>query len=322
MNNEQKIALKGVLGGIGVMAIIIGAMTNLYDTSVGVVIALAIWIVGIPLLSVFGLGPQKKAEADVDKSRSSFPAVLIVIFAVAAIVVLLVATTIIVALTTDTFFLRGSGDLTTEKRDVSDFDRITLKGQGTIIIDQTGEESLKVTAEDNLIDSIEAKVEGNTLKIGVKKEWFLWALFWPTKKIEYHISVDELEQITISGSGNIETGGLKANDLKIQISGSGKGDMAIEVKSLDINISGSGKLVFSGKARNQEINISGSGNVDGEKLKSEDAAFTINGSGKGIVNASDTLDVNINGSGDIKYLGSPSIDKQISGSGKVSKFNE
>lgn len=321
MNNEQKIALRGVFGGIGVMAIIIGAMTNLYDTSVGVVIALAIWIVGIPLLSVFGLGSQKKAEADVDKSRSSFPAVLIVIFAVAAIVVLLVATTIIVALTTDTFFLRGSGDLTTEKRDVSDFDRITLKGQGTIIIDQTGEESLKVTAEDNLIDIIETEVEGNTLKIGVKKEWFLWAL-WPTKKIEYHISVDELEQITISGSGNIETDGLKADDLKIQISGSSKGDMAIEVKSLDINISGSGKFVFSGKARNQEINISGSGNVDGEKLKSEDAAFTINGSGKGIVNASDTLDVNINGSGDIKYLGSPSIDKQISGSGKVSKFNE
>ena len=254
-----------------------------------------------------------------DKKKSSFPTALKVILA-AAVLLLMVILVVIIS-TTDTFVLRGSGVLTTENLDVSDFDRISLSGQGTIVVDQTGKEGLKVTAEDNLIDRITTVVEGNTLKIELKKERFFWS-FWPTKKIEYHVSVDDLEQITISGSGFIETDKLEADDFKIRISGSGKGEMDIEVDSLELDISGSGNFIMSGKAEKQRITISGSGNYEGKELKSDDTDITINGSGKGTVNASDSLDVSINGSGNIKYLGSPSINQQISGSGKISRFED
>jgi len=228
---------------------------------------------------------------------------------------------VILAVTTDIFVVRGSGVLTTQDRDVSDFYSIALSGQGTIIIDQTGKESLKVTAEDNLIDRIETAVVGNVLKIELKKERFFWS-FWPTKKIEYHISVDDLNQIVINGSGTIETDSLKAQGLSIRIRGSGNGDMKIEAADLWINISGSGKLVMSGYTQNQTVNINGSGNYESEELESEHGAITINGSGKAVVEAVDELVVNINGNGNIKYLGDPMIDQQISGSGKVSKYKE
>jgi len=316
MNNEQKKALRSVLGGLGVIILLVGTMTDFYSTDVGLLAALAIWIVGIPALGFFGLSAQKETEETEAKSSSTGTVVAVVIGAV--IIIALFALAGLGAIISS---INGgvSGDVISESRNVSDFSRVELRGSGDLVIQQTGRESLEIEADENLMDRIETRVIGDTLRIRVKNRWFVWR-FWSSQRVKYHLTVDDLERITIAGSGSVKAKSLKADSLELSISGSGEGDVSMDVGKLDVNISGSGEFTLSGKARKQELTISGSGDYDAKELKSKTADIRISGSGEGIVNATDKLDVSISGSGDLQYLGRPSINQRISGSGDISKY--
>jgi len=62
----------------------------------------------------------------------------------------------------------GSGQLATQPRQVSGFTSVELTGVGELSIDQTGTESLTVSAEDNLLPLLTSRVEGDTLILGKK----------------------------------------------------------------------------------------------------------------------------------------------------------
>jgi hypothetical protein len=319
MNNEQKKALRSALGGLGVIFLLVGVMTDLYSTDVGLIAALAIWIVGIPALGFFGLSAQKETEETEAKSKPTGAVVAIVLGAVA--ITALFAVAVVGAIVGSIGLGDGglSGDIINESRDISDFNRVELRGSGDLVIDQTGRESLEIEADEHLMDRIETQVVGDTLRLRVRRQWFVWGL-WTPKRVKYHLTVDELERITIAGSGSVTAKSLKADSLGLRIIGSGDGDLSMDVKNLDVNISGSGELILIGKARKQKLTISGSGDYDAKELESKTAEITISGSGEGIVNATDELDVSISGSGSLQYLGRPSIDQRISGSGDISKY--
>jgi len=46
MKKEQKKAVGGLIFGLGLIAVLIGAMTDVYTTEIGALIMLAIWFVG------------------------------------------------------------------------------------------------------------------------------------------------------------------------------------------------------------------------------------------------------------------------------------
>ena len=45
----------------------------------------------------------------------------------------------------------GSGNVVKETREARDFDSVSLTGIGALIIQQTGEESLTIEADDNIL---------------------------------------------------------------------------------------------------------------------------------------------------------------------------
>ena len=59
----------------------------------------------------------------------------------------------------------GSGNVITEERDVSGFDSISIGSSMNLIIEQTGSESLKIEAEDNIIPLVKTSVIGKELVI-------------------------------------------------------------------------------------------------------------------------------------------------------------
>ena len=54
--------------------------------------------------------------------------------------------------------IRGSGDMITETREVSDFDKVVLACSGDIILTQGEGESLKIEGEDNIVAKITTEV--------------------------------------------------------------------------------------------------------------------------------------------------------------------
>ncbi len=63
--------------------------------------------------------------------------------------------------------IKGSGNLKTETRVVEKFTAIVISGSANLEIEQTGEESLELTVDDNLLPLFTTEVRDGTLFIGV-----------------------------------------------------------------------------------------------------------------------------------------------------------
>jgi len=215
--------------------------------------------------------------------------------------------------------IKGSGNLITETRQVSDFDRIDLSGVGDVIITQGESESLSIETDDNIMQYVETAVENGTLKLGFKP-----GVNWidPTRLI-FYVGVDNLTGLTVSGSGNIEADEIAADRLDLRVSGSGNikltGLSASEVRT---GISGSGEVTLDGNVPAQDIAISGSGRYQTGDICSTSIQLDVSGSGNATVCATETLDADISGSGSVNYYGQPVVNFSGNGSGNIHHLSE
>jgi hypothetical protein len=190
----------------------------------------------------------------------------------------------------------GSGQLATQSRQVSGFTSVELTGVGELSIDQTGTESLTVSAEDNLLPLLTSRVDGDTLILGKKPNTRIVT----TKPITYTVTMKDITGLAVSGSGTINAPKLSTAALRVEISGSGV-------------------ITTAGTTNDQNLEISGSGRYLADGLTSKTTTAEISGSGTANVVASETLDVKISGSGTLTYSGSPQISQTVSGSGRLIK---
>lgn len=214
----------------------------------------------------------------------------------------------------DRVTVRGSGTVVSESRDVRGFREVALTGVGEVIIEQAGEESLTIEAEDNILPRLRSTVEGDRLVLGVERG----VSVRPTRSIVYRLKVKEIEGLEISGSGKMTVPSLRSQELRLRLPGSGAIRLdRLTADRLQTRISGSGDVRAAGTVGDQEVSISGSGDFDGRDLESRSAEISISGSGESTVWARERLSARISGSGDVDYYGSPEVTKRISGSGSV-----
>lgn len=207
---------------------------------------------------------------------------------------------------------RGSGNVTTETREVSDFDGIDLAGQGRVEIDFGETESLVIEAEDNLMPLLTSEVEGGILTLGTTRN------INPTEDVVFSVTVTSLDRLRLSGSGTIQAPELAGESIAIDVRGSGGVSLTdLDVGEVRAEISGSGDIELSGIADRLNGLVSGSGQLEAAALTVAEADVGISGSGDVVVNATDSLVAEVRGSGSIEYLGNPSVQADVSGSGSV-----
>ncbi len=217
--------------------------------------------------------------------------------------------------------IRGSGNVISEARNVSDFDRVVLGGSGQLVITQSGDEALTVDAEDNIMQYVTTEVRNGTLFLGIDSP--SGTSIQTTQSIHYILDVDDLIGLKVSGSGSATSQSLETSRLELVVSGSGDvGIDSLTAETADINLSGSGEVELMGQVEEQVVDINGSADYNAEALGSDIASITIGGSGAATVWISDTLDASVAGSGSVNYYGNPVTDVSTSGSGRVTSLGE
>ena len=215
--------------------------------------------------------------------------------------------------------VRGNGTLATEDRSVSGFNQVSLAGFGTVNITQGSEESLSIEAEENLMEYITTEVVGGELRIGFKQDTNVQ----PTKGIQYHLTVKDLNQVAVSGAADVECTAFKTEKMKMDVSGAGKMVFnGLDVKDLTVNSSGAGTFTLAGTVDTQKVSLSGTGNYQAGDLKSRTASMTVSGAGNGTLWVTDSLNVEISGLGNVSYYGKPSVTKDVSGAGRVKDLGD
>ena len=189
--------------------------------------------------------------------------------------------------------IQGSGNIISESRELNNFTSIILLGSIDVNIKTSESNNCVVVADDNLIPYIKTEVVNNKLNISLNESYA------SEEKLVVNINTPNYDEVSLSGSGNINILDFKNNNLSL-------------------NISGSGNITGNGEVETLVVKINGSGNLMSKEIKSKFATITINGSGDAEVFASDSISAKINGSGNIEYFGNPEIvDSIINGSGDI-----
>ncbi|MDH7446548.1 head GIN domain-containing protein [Aquimarina sp. 2201CG14-23] len=215
--------------------------------------------------------------------------------------------------------IEGDGNEVTKTRSLSEYDQVKVKGSLDVSLVSGTEGKIKIEGESNLIPYIVTEIEGEALKIYVKKGYYLKTS--RGKQLLITVPFRDLNKVSLSGSGDVFSDDtIKANSFKTSVSGSGDVRLAVEANELESSVSGSGDLTLKGIAENLECNVTGSGDVKAYDLKAKNVDASVTGSGDIKVTSTYSLKARVTGSGDIDYQGNPEKeDKKVSGSGDITK---
>jgi hypothetical protein len=207
----------------------------------------------------------------------------------------------------------GSGNMISKDFEISGFTGVVLEVPATLFVTQ-GPTSLRIEAENNIIELINVGIQGGRLRISSNR------CFSKIQPINVHVSMEDIDSLAISGSGKvIGQNKITAEKLVLSVAGSGSYDLEVDVDEIRTDISGSGKASLRGSADSHNSVISGSGDIRAFDLITKTSSIRISGSGNGEVHASQQLDITITGSGTVLYKGNAYINQNVFGSGKVRK---
>jgi Protein of unknown function (DUF2807). len=213
--------------------------------------------------------------------------------------------------------LIGSGVITTDTRDSSGFSAITLEDHGELDITQGPVDSLTIEAEDNLMPFIKSEVKDARLTLGLRPNYQVNSI-QNTQPVKYFVTVKNLKEIVLSGSGKIVTHGISTGTLKVIEDGPGSIQLdQLQAKELNLTLNGRGSTQVSGQVDLQTVMVGGPGKYMADDLDSSYASVDVDGSGAATVWVKQALNVLLNGSGSTHYFGNPKLHVDNSGIGVV-----
>lgn len=208
----------------------------------------------------------------------------------------------------------GSGTIVIETREVGEFDRITLAGEGTVIAIEGPAASLSIEADDNLLTHIETSVRGGVLRLATESGVDIE----PSDSITYRLTAPDITGVTLAGAGDLQLDAVEADQFTAVLSGAGSIQIGgLRAEQLEVTISGVGRVVIAGEVTVLQVTISGAGGFEGQDLKSVRATVTTSGTGSAAVWVTDTLEATVSGVGSIDYFGTPQVTETVTGLGSV-----
>jgi hypothetical protein len=193
--------------------------------------------------------------------------------------------------------IHGSGRVVTESRSIAAFDGVAVSAVGRLIVEQTGYESLTVTAEDNILPHLRSRVVDGLLELGPRAGVSLH----PRREIVYHLTAEWLTDIL--GSGAVE---IEAYDL--------------DTPFLGIELSGASHLDATGIADEQLVFLSGASGYFGRDLWSAVVTIHASGASHGVVRVEEFLEATASGTSLVEYIGNPRVVAHESGFGEVRRY--
>lgn len=211
--------------------------------------------------------------------------------------------------------VKGNGNVITKTRSIDSFDKVSVGGSFDVNLIDGTEGKLTIEGEENLLPYIETEVRNGKLKVQFKENTNIRT----TKRLVITIPFEDIEAISLGGSGNVTVKKrLKADDASFSIGGSGNITTNVEANTVKVSIGGSGNIKLKGKTDNFKCSLAGSGSIKAYDLNANSLKASIAGSGSIQTSVRNKIKANIVGSGSVYYKGNPSnINTNSIGSGDV-----
>ena len=211
--------------------------------------------------------------------------------------------------------ITGSGNLTTESHDFSDFSRIEAHRGFEVEVTMSDTFSIEITADDNVHEYIVVEKSGDTLDIRLRGTRFYHSVTLMAK-----ITMPDLYRIELSGGSHADiTGFSSSQDFRADLSGGSHLNGDITAADVEFELSGGSQVELEGSGENLAIDASGGSQLDLEDFPINDADINMSGASRATINIVGTLDADLSGGSRIFYTGTPTLgDTQFSGDSGIS----
>lgn len=189
--------------------------------------------------------------------------------------------------------------------------RLVLAGPDTVTVREGQRLDIDVAGDADAVDALRFNLEDGSL--GIMRADNAKA----KGKARVTVTMPPVREVVLAGSGTIEAPSL-TGEAEVSIAGSGNVSVArIAAQNLDVNVMGSGTLATAGTAQRLDLNVAGSGTMAARSLKVERAEVNIAGSGSGEFASDGEVEANIAGSGDVIVYGRARCQISKMGSGTL-----
>lgn len=191
--------------------------------------------------------------------------------------------------------VRGSGVSATESRSVAHFEAIEAAGSGKLRLRIGDTDSLKVTADDNILPYLKTEVRNGVLVLSTEGN------LAPRSGVTFEVTAKSVTRIENAGTVSIEASGFNGGDFTLGASGVGSATLAGRVDTL-------------------KLDLSGVGSVNAEALAADRVIAAMSGVGSGTVRAEKSIKADVSGVGSLTWKGGATeVSTHVSGVGRVSK---
>ena len=187
--------------------------------------------------------------------------------------------------------------MVSESRAVQGFHTIVVAGAVRAVVTFGADERLEITAEDNLIELVEAVVTDGRLTV----KWRPGTGSVSSLGVVCRIGARGLRGIAGSGASRFEIAGIDA------------GDFAVD-------LSGSSSFVGSGTVERLRLDVSGASRAESAELTARFANAMLSGASVARLRVVDALVVNASGASLLEYFGDPGVQAETSGASIVRRI--
>ena len=204
--------------------------------------------------------------------------------------------------------IEGNGKLVTRDVSISSFDALKASGIYELKISQGNSESVKIEADENLLDLFEVKNQGNQLVIETKK---MKNKNLKTKnKMRVYITFKNLKSMELATVGNVSSDDqLSFNDLEMNNRCVGNVDLKLTANKIHIKNTSVGDVKLDGKADEAVVKNTGVGSLKAGSFVVQTMNIENTGVGGADVNAEKDLKVKDSFLGKVKNKGNAPVRK-------------
>lgn len=189
---------------------------------------------------------------------------------------------------------------------------VVLIGPDSVAISEGAQFNVTVEGDPAAVERVRFKLDDGTL--GILRENGEWN---DAGTATVRITMPAPRKLVVAGSGRMTSERL-AGEAEVSIAGSGTLETpSVEAQSLEVSIAGSGSYVAAGRAERIELSVAGSGSGRMAGLKAGRAQINLAGSGDAVFASDGEVEANIIGSGTVTVRGAARCKVHSVGSGNL-----
>ncbi|HVF82300.1 MAG TPA: head GIN domain-containing protein [Flavisolibacter sp.] len=212
--------------------------------------------------------------------------------------------------------VRGNGNIISQTREVSNFTGIDVSGAVTVRLKQEAPAGIRVETDENLMEYLEVKVDGNTVVIQPRKGYNLN----PSKELIVYVSASRFTTIDVSGASQIiSEAPITSDELDVHATGASEIIMQVKLSKFTSELSGASTLKLSGDVTRFATEASGASKILCLDLKTAEAELNVSGATEAEISAEKELTIDASGASNVKYRGNANINQKSTGASNVKK---